>query len=139
MTGPGEGKIPLLARIYIAGRSRRIRIDADVYLHVKGYSLARVTHIDIEDKVLENIGNTYAKLMADGGKLRIIFLKPRFIKELEAYVRELIIESNDLKPLDSIKSWVFVGRKSGGIFIGFRKNVLQILEKIAITKGYRPL
>ncbi len=139
MTGPGEGKIPLLARIYIAGRSRRIGIDADVYLHVKGYSLARVTHIDIEDKVLENIGNAYAKLMADGGKLRIIFLKPRFIKELEAYVRELIIESNDLKPLDSIKSWVFVGRKSGGIFIGFRKNVLQILEKIAITKGYRPL
>jgi len=41
MSGPGEGKIKL-------GK-------ADVYLHVKGKSNARITHIDIENKVLNKI------------------------------------------------------------------------------------
>ncbi len=42
MSGPAEGKIPL-------GK-------ADVYIHVKGKSRARITHIDIElDKLNEII------------------------------------------------------------------------------------
>ena len=41
MTGPGEGKIKL-------GK-------ADVYIHLKGKSLARVTHIDIELDKLNKI------------------------------------------------------------------------------------
>lgn len=41
MSGPGEGKIKI-------GK-------ADVYIHVKGKSNARITHIDIELKALNKI------------------------------------------------------------------------------------
>ena len=49
MSGPGEGKIKL-------GK-------ADVYIHVKGKSNARITHIDIEldelNKIIKNKESTY--------------------------------------------------------------------------------
>lgn len=49
MSGPGEGKIKL-------GK-------ADVYIHVKGKSNARITHVDIEldalNKIIKNKESTY--------------------------------------------------------------------------------
>lgn len=41
MSGPGEGKIQLK--------------DAKVYIHVKGKSRARITHIDVEHPLLNKI------------------------------------------------------------------------------------
>jgi len=41
MSGPGEGKI-LLGK-------------ANIYLHLKGKSMARITHVDIENDVLNEI------------------------------------------------------------------------------------
>jgi len=52
MTGPGEGKLLLKnAKVYLDNKE----IPAEVYIHVKGYSLARVTHLDIEHEVLNEI------------------------------------------------------------------------------------
>ncbi len=70
MSGPAEGKIKL-------GK-------ADVYLHVKGKSRARITHIDIElpelNKIIKPGENTYV-----GGKEGGVFigLKKDMIKRAE--------------------------------------------------------
>jgi len=70
MSGPGEGKIKL-------GK-------ADVYIHIKGKSQARITHIDIEldklNKIIKPGENTYL-----GGKEGGVFigLKKEMIKRAE--------------------------------------------------------
>lgn len=75
MSGPGEGKIKL-------GK-------ADVYLHLKGKSNARITHIDIEldeiNKILKPGESTYV-----GAKEGGVFLglKKEQIKRAEKIVKK---------------------------------------------------
>jgi len=70
MSGPGEGKIKI-------GK-------ADVYVHLKGKSGARITHLDIElpelNKIIKPGENSYV-----GGKQDGIFigLKKEMIKRAE--------------------------------------------------------
>lgn len=70
MTGPGEGKISL-------GK-------ADIYIHIKGKSNARITHVDIENpklnKIIKDGESTYV-----GGKKGGVFLglKKDMIKRAE--------------------------------------------------------
>ncbi|MCM8774633.1 MAG: hypothetical protein NC820_07900 [Candidatus Omnitrophica bacterium] len=70
MSGEGEGKIKL-------GK-------ADVYIHIKGKSNARITHIDIEldelNKIIKDGESTYV-----GGKSGGVFigLKKEMIKRIE--------------------------------------------------------
>ena len=60
MSGPGEGKIKI-------GK-------ADVYIHVKGKSNARITHVDIELeelnegalKIQEHISKTMSEILHNG-------------------------------------------------------------------------
>ena len=52
MTGPAEGKLPLEAQVFLLGRGSRRRVEASVYVHLKGYALARVTHLGIEHESL---------------------------------------------------------------------------------------
>jgi uncharacterized metal-binding protein len=52
MSGPGIGKLLLEdVRVFVDNKE----IKADVYIHVKGFSLARVTHLDIESDELNKI------------------------------------------------------------------------------------
>lgn len=70
MSGPGEGKIYL-------GK-------ADVYLHLKGKSKARVTHVDVElDKLNDIIKDGESSYV--GGKKGGVFLglKKEMIKRAE--------------------------------------------------------
>lgn len=76
MSGPGEGKI-LLGK-------------ADVYLHVKGKSNARITHIDIELDKLNKI----------------------------------------VKPNEAS----YVAGKSGGVFIGLKKEMIARAERVIKKK-----
>lgn len=75
MSGPGEGKKHL-------GK-------ADVYIHLKGKSLAQITHIDIElvelNKIIKPGENSYV-----GGKEGGIFigLKKEMIARAEKRARE---------------------------------------------------
>lgn len=76
MTGPGEGKI-LLGK-------------ADVYLHVKGKSRARITHIDIElPKLNKIIKPNEASYVA--GKLGGVFigLKREMLTRAEGIIKKL--------------------------------------------------
>ncbi len=70
MSGPGEGKIKL-------GK-------ADVYIHLKGKSLARITHIDIEldalNKIIKDKEATYFAGKPGGG---FIGLKKEMIARAE--------------------------------------------------------
>ena len=71
MSGPGPGKIHL-------GK-------ADVYIHLKGKSGARITHIDIEldklNKIIKPGENTYVGAKPGGV---FIGLKKEMIKRAEA-------------------------------------------------------
>ena len=75
MSGPAEGKIKL-------GK-------ADVYLHLKGKSLARITHIDIEldelNKIIRPKEATYFAGKPGGG---FIGLKKEMIKRAESLVKQ---------------------------------------------------
>ncbi len=74
MSGPGEGKINL-------GK-------AEVYLHVKGKSNARITHIDIEsselNKIIKDKESSYV-----AGKPGGVFigLKKEMIKRAEKLIK----------------------------------------------------
>jgi len=71
MSGPGEGKIHL-------GK-------ADIYIHVKGKSRARITHVDVEldelNKILKPGESTYVEAK-EGGVF--IGLRREMIKRAEA-------------------------------------------------------
>ena len=70
MTGPGEGKIKL-------GK-------ADVYLHLKGKSGARITHIDIElDKLNKIVKDGEATYVAGKPGGVFICLKKEMIRRAE--------------------------------------------------------
>lgn len=60
MTGPAIGKIHLKdAKTYLVKGLKVIKLNASVYIHLKGYALATVTHLDIEHESLnfEGKGN----------------------------------------------------------------------------------
>jgi hypothetical protein len=56
MSNPAEGKYDLTAEVYLSSIGKRVKLDnVFVYIHLKGYALARVTHLDIEHDVLDSI------------------------------------------------------------------------------------
>jgi len=111
--------------------------DAEVYIHVKGYSLARVTHLDIEhEKLNELLPAESGKFLNITGTTEGIVIKFEGTKE-----KFLIIECELLKEVlaSGEKTRTWVGGKEGGIYIGFRKAEIEKLEKIASKKfGIEP-
>jgi len=126
MTGPGEGKLLLKnAKVFIDGKE----IQADVYIHIKGFSLARVTHLDIESDELNKIlapkqGGFFSIYGIDNG-IEINFEKSK-VKVLHNFLKEV------LRKGEKTRTWV--GGKEGGIYIGFKKQQIEKLEKIAREK-----
>jgi hypothetical protein len=120
MTGPAEGKIPIEANVFLMGK----KIDADVYVHLKGFALAKVTHLDIESEelnIMKGKGDFLTVVGIDNG-LEIPSLKIRIIsKRLKV-----------LKSGERTRTWV--GQKIDGIYIGFRKEQIRALEKIVSEK-----
>mgnify|MGYP001062037975 CR=1 FL=1 len=147
-TGPSEGKLGLGATVYLVSNGKRIELeDAFVCIHIKGYSLARVTHLDIEHDVLDNLippkrGRLHDIEGIKGG----IEIKLEGKKEIEyrgnrTEPQTILIQCPTLNRVlragQSTRTWV--GGKFGGIYIGFRKNDIGKLEKVAETEfGMRP-
>jgi hypothetical protein len=52
MTGTAEGKLPLVANVYLNEAELH---NAHMYVHLKGYARATVTHLDIEHLSLFNL------------------------------------------------------------------------------------
>jgi hypothetical protein len=126
MTGPGIGKLLLEnAQVFIDGKE----IKADVYIHIKGFSLAKVTHLDVESEELNKIlkpkeGGFFSIHGIDDG-IEIKFEKNR-VKVSHEFLNEV------LRKGEKIRTWV--GGKEGGIYVGFKKEQIVKLEKIAKEK-----
>ncbi|MDJ0270655.1 MAG: hypothetical protein NXY59_08970 [Aigarchaeota archaeon] len=129
MTGPAFGKL-LLEGAYVKIRrntSVETLEDAEVYIHVKGYALARVTHLDIEHGALNGLiagkGGFFTVKGVDGGGVLIIL-----DKNLRVEVRHpLLIKV--ITPGMITRTWV--GQKQDGIYVGFRREQVRALEEIA--------
>jgi len=124
LTGPGEGKIKLNASVYVNGELLR---DVDVYIHVKGYSLARVTHLDIEHPKINEFIKPHS-----GAFLKIIGIKGGLMVKGRRWT--LIVKSPVLRDLLTIgeETYAWVGGKIGGLYIGFKKKYIEKLEDKAM-------
>ncbi len=124
MTGPAEGKLALDAKVYL--RSEELA-DVNVYIHLKGYSRATVTHLDIEHPKLNSIippkAKTFARIEGIENGIQIITEKSDEVKIIHPLLNRVL--------QDGEKTRTLVGGKLGGIFIGFRKRELSKLEDIA--------
>ncbi len=121
MTGFAYGKILVPAEVKINSK----KIDANVFIHIKGYALARVTHVDIEANELE-------KIVKKSKFLPIVGIENGFEILVDKNFSIFVISkflSNLLQPKE--KTFAYVGTKEGGIFIGFKKEKIKILEEIA--------
>jgi len=125
MTGPAKGKIPLDVEVLFEDR----KIKCDVYIHVKGFSRAYVTHIDIEGFNASGNRNRIPAVVI-GGKNRITLILMEDIKIGKIRGRKLKILGLNLLPSGE-KSGAYVGIKDGGLFVGFRKELVRFLEDIA--------
>lgn len=137
MTGPGIGKLKVDARVVLSTLGSIKTLDANVYIHVKGYSQARVTHLDVESPILNSILKPKSSTF-----LPVIGTSRGFIIDFNRVVKgvKLIVESETLanKLLKSgEKTWAYIGGKEGGIFVGFKKEYVEKLENLAI-KTYNP-
>lgn len=143
MTGPAGGKLGLNAGVYLRSEEGKVKLeDALVYIHVKGHARARVTHLDIEHDILDNIippkRGRFLTIHGVEGGIRIDLGKP---KEVNLNDERIEVEritvlhphlSKVLEPNQKTRTWV--GGKFGGIYIGFRKGEIAKLERIAETK-----
>ncbi len=124
MTGPGEGKLPLDAKVHLNAEELP---NASVYIHLKGYSRATVTHLDIEHPKLNSIIPPKAKtsnwIVGIENGLLIVTSKGDKVQIIHPLLNKVLQRGEKTKTL--------VGGKFGGIFIGFRKREINKLEQIA--------
>ncbi len=131
VTGPGPGKLKVDAKtILVTAEGFRV-LDAEVYIHLKGYSLARVTHLDIETPVLNELlppkHSIFLPVTGTGEGIMVHF--DRMIKGVKLRVDSKMLAGRLLKFGE--KTWIYVGGKVGGIFLGFKRDYVRRLEKIA--------
>jgi hypothetical protein len=139
MTG-GPGKIRIDANVYLVLKERKIKLDdAAVYIHVRGYMRARVTHVDIEDGVIGKIihrdrGNML-RIAGFRGGVRINPKEPieMDINESKTVVYGVEVRHTFLNEMLGVGSSTvtWVGRKYDGIYIGFRETQMKQLERMA--------
>lgn len=133
VTGPGIGKVLLEgATVTLKTPSGdRVLEGAEVYIHIRGYLRARVTHLDIEhggtnDIMPPNSGGYFIARGIEGG-LCIDF--SRLIGGVSLEVKGAKELNSVLRPGE--KTWCYVGGKYGGLFVGFRRNIIKRLEVLA--------
>jgi len=122
--------------------------DAEVYIHLKGYARARVSHMDIEKvglgRVIRRGRGNFLEIKGVENGLEIVLKENRqiLLDGEEIAVSSILITSPLLNEIiekeKSTRAWV--GRKYDGIYIGFRKAELERLEKLTLEKfGIKPL
>ena len=126
MTAPAEGKLPLVANVYLNEEELQ---NAHVYVHLKGYARATVTHLDIEHPSLFDLippkVRTFIWIMGIEDGILIRTEKGDMVKVLCPLFNTVLPRGGKTKTC--------VGGKFSGIFIGFQKRELTKLEAIAET------
>ncbi len=124
MTGPAEGKLPLDAKVYLHSEELT---NAHVYVHLKGYSRATVTHLDVEHPELNSLippeAKTFTWIVGIEDGIQIITEKGDKVQIIHPLLNKVLQRGEKTRTL--------VGGKFGGIFIGFRKREISKLEEIA--------
>jgi len=141
MTGPGPGKFLVEdANCRIVCKNKIIPLkDAEIYIHLKGYSYARVTHLDIEHPLLDKIiepGKGYFLKIFNFDEILRISLRDSVNAFLENFnciayyieIRSRIFQGFISRSSHYVVTWV--GGKSGGIYIGFKREQIKKLENI---------
>ena len=124
------------------------KIDAEVYIHLKGYARARVSHLDIEKiglgKVIRRGRGNFLEVRGVENGLEVILREKRqiILDGEEIVVLSIVVACSLLNEViekeKSTRAWI--GRKYDGIYIGFRRAELERLEKLALEKfGIKPL
>jgi hypothetical protein len=139
LTGPGPGKLEVNAVVELCDAGGCRRIPARVYIHLRGWSRARVTHIDIESPGLEELV---------GGPRHGIYVRVYGLRDgivitpLESPSWRLTLKSGDplLHPLPHGETCIgYLGGKTGGLYLGLQSPYHRELEKLAILhRGVYP-
>jgi len=118
------------------------RTDADVYIHLKGYARARVSHMDIEKvglgRVIRRGRGNFLEIRGVENGLEVVLREERQIvlDGEEVAVSSILVNSPLLNEIiekgKSTRAWI--GRKYDGIYIGFRRAELERLEKLALKR-----
>ena len=141
-----HGKLRLNASTILMPCERKV--DAEVYIHLKGYARARVSHLDIEKmglgKVIRRGRGNFLEIRGVENGLEVVLREKRqiILDGEELAVSSIVVNypliNEIIEKEKSTKAWV--GRKYDGIYIGFRKAELEKLEKIALESfGIKPL
>jgi len=124
MTGPAEGKLALNAKVCLNAEELT---NASVYIHLKGYSRATVTHLDVEHPKLNSLNppkaKTFTWIVGIENGILIITSKEDKVQITHPLLNKVLQRGEKTRTL--------VGGKFGGIFIGFRKREISKLEQIA--------
>ena len=109
----------------VAGNMHKVLEGVDVYIHLKGFARARVTHVDIEHEELERI-------VAESSFLRIRGIRGGGFEIWLERGKKIVVRhplfSRLLNAGSTTIAWV--GVKEGGIYVGFRKEYVEKLEEI---------
>ena len=124
MTGQAVGKLPLTAKVHL---NEEELYDAHVYVHIKGYARATVTHLDIEHPELTSLippkTRTFSWVVGIENGILIITEKGDRLKIIHPLLNK-VLQCGE-------KTRTLVGGKFSGIFVGFRKREISKLEEIA--------
>jgi hypothetical protein len=137
MSGQAVGKLQL-KKAKVVLQPAGIELGAVIYIHLRGFAFARVTHLDIEhdvlDKIIQPKRGYFLNIHRIGKGIQIKLDKEKRIryKGKQVGVSAINIIHPYLSFLDKTRTWV--GGKAGGIYIGFRKEHIKELEKIAKQK-----
>lgn len=125
MTGPGAGKIRINVSVFLEGK----QVPCEVYIHLKGYSRALVTHLDVEGFSVSAGKKMIPSLLIGRPDGIIIILSEPVIVE-ERRIRKISIKG--LKILNTgERSGAYLGIKDGGFFLGLKRELIGKLEEIA--------
>jgi DNA polymerase III sliding clamp (beta) subunit (PCNA family) len=122
------GKIMVPADIFLDGAKLE---DAIIFIHIKGYGRARVTHIDVEDrkfnKILAPRHSDYPEVLWNSDTVRI-----------PVKGHELVIVSKILGEIINLDGKLYIRGKGKGIFFGLHKEQIKNIEEYATSLGIPP-
>lgn len=123
-----EGKIKISGKVFLDNKELT---DACIYIHIKGYSRARVTHIDVQDPELKKI-----ILPRHSDYPEVLWESPDVEIPVKGHILKL--ESDILGNLIKLNGNIYVGGKGKGIFLGLHKEQIIELEKYGTSVGFPP-
>ncbi|MEM0139512.1 MAG: transferase [Ferroplasma sp.] len=122
------GKIEVEGTVFLDGIKLQ---DARIFIHVKGYGRARITHIDIEDPALKKVilprHSDYPEILWESCEVEI---------PVKGHILKIV--SNVLGNLIKLNGNIYVGGKGKGVFLGLHKEQIIELEKYATSLGIPP-